>query len=101
MSARPFELPASSILPEPKLLFAAGVTDVHPHRGLVRNGPYSIDLAYPVSVRLAYFSPSAVASRLDDLVREVQGEAAVREAANYYVAYPGFAQAFRCPLVPP
>jgi hypothetical protein len=95
------ELPANSILAEPKLLFAAGRTHVHPLCGLVRFGPYSADLAYPPAVRLAYFAPQEGMAKLDALVRELQGAVRVRDAPNYYIEYPGFEGAFRIPLVAP
>lgn len=95
------ELSGSAILPEPKLLFANGKTHVHPLRGLVRFGPYSSDLAYPVAVRLAYFAPQEGMAKLNALVRELQGAVQVRDAPNYYVEYPGFEGVFRIPLVAP
>jgi hypothetical protein len=95
------ELPASTILAEPKLLFASGRTHVHPLRGLVRFGPYGSDLTYPRAVRLAFFAPKEGMPKLDSLVRELQGSVAARDAANYYVEYPGFDVAFRIALVPP
>lgn len=94
-------LAACTPLREPDLLFAAGQPDKHPLRGLVRHGPYSLDLRWPQAVRLAFFAPSWAMRRLDALVAELQGSAAVRDAPNYYLAYPGFAKAFRVPLVAP
>lgn len=94
-------LAASTYLPEPKLLFASGGVDTHPLRGLVTHGPYSTDIAYPKSVRLAFFAPTGAMARLDTLVAEMAAVAKVRDAPNYYLDFPGFAAAFRCPLVPP
>jgi hypothetical protein len=95
------ELAASTILAEPKLLFANGRTHIHPLRGLVRFGPYGADLTYPRAVRLAYFAPKEGMPRLEALVRELQGSVQVRDAPNYYVEYPGFKGAFRIALVAP
>jgi hypothetical protein len=94
-------LPASSLLAEPKLLFAQGNNHIHPLAGIVRHGPYSLDLRYPESVRLAYLAPGEVMARLDNLVAELCGTAAVKEAPNYYIPYPGFEAAFRTKLIPP
>lgn len=101
MPASASELSASTYLSEPQLLFANGCVDTHPLRGLVGSGPYSSDLAYPKSVRIAFFAPAAAMARLDALVGELSAASKVRDAPNYYLVYPGFQRAFRIPLVPP
>jgi hypothetical protein len=95
----PSTLSACTQLREPVLLFANGTQDAHPLRGLVRNGPYSLDLGWPQAVRLAFFAPRNAMRRLEALVGELQGEARVGDAPNYYLPYPGFLKAFRIPLV--
>ena len=94
-------LPASSMLPEPQLLFAGDRTDIHPLRGLTNFGPYSFDLKFPVAVRLAYFSPDEGFERLDGLTCELSKSARVGDAGNYYVTYPGFEPCFRIKLRQP
>ena len=94
-------LPAHSILPEPRLLFQAGKTDTHPHRGLSLHGPYSAGLGFPGQVRLAYLAPEVCMCKLDGIVSELQKHAAPNEALNYYVAYGGFQKVFSVPLVAP
>ena len=101
MALDPSVLPASSALPEPQLLFAGGNTAIHPLRGLVVNGPYSLDLKFPASVRLAYFAPSFGFSKLEGLTYELSNSARVRDAPNYYVEFPGFDKCFRTRLVKP
>lgn len=95
----PSALAACTPLREPELLFSGGHVDTHPLRGLVRHGPYSLDLNWPRSVRLAFFAPKSAMRRLDGLASELNSAAAVRDAPNYYLPYPGFSNAFRVPLV--
>lgn len=94
-------LAACTPLREPDLLFSGGQLDKHPLRGLIRHGPYSLDLGWPQSVRLAFFAPRSAICRLDALVAELQSCAAVRDAPNYFLPYPGFAKIFRVPLIAP
>ena len=93
------ELAAHSILPEPALLFAKGQTDTHPLRGLIANGPYSLNLGLPVQIRLAYLAPENRMRTVEAIAAELQGRAKVREAPNYYFEYPGFEQVFRIPVI--
>lgn len=97
--ADPSALPAHSVLPEPQLLFAAGKTEIHPLRGLLKHGPYSLGLFYPQSVRVAYLAPAELLARVDSMVSELNGPANPREALNYYPRYEGFSKVFRTPLV--
>ncbi|MDA3787735.1 MAG: hypothetical protein PF503_04505 [Desulfobacula sp.] len=94
-------LPARSILPEPRLLFKENNTDTHPLRGLSQHGPYSAGLGLPGQVRLAYLAPAEQMSRLDSIVSELGNPAAPKEALNYYIQYPGFEKLFHIPLVGP
>jgi hypothetical protein len=93
------QLPAHSALPEPKLIFGGSQTDDHPLRGLRDHGPYSTILGFPNQVRLAYFAPRNLMSRLHGLARELGDSATPIEAKNYYIRYDGFASIFRIPLV--
>ncbi len=101
MSDKPHVLPAHSVLPEPVLLFGSHHYDTHPLRGLTDAGPYSSDLGYPASVRVAYFAPRELMRRLDGIVSELNASAVPKEATNYYPVYNGFEKVFRVPLVPP
>lgn len=94
------ELSAHGMLAEPALLFAGKKTDTHPLRGLLTNGPYSLDLGFPAQVRLAYLAPADRMNRIESIVGEMQHKAQVKEAANYYFEYPGFESVFRVPLIP-
>ena len=94
------ELSAHGMLPEPALLFAGKKTDTHPLRGLLANGPYSLDLGFPAQVRLAYLAPADRMNRVESIASEMQRKAQVKEAANYYFEYPGFENVFRVPLIP-
>lgn len=99
MPAKPYHLPGNSILPEPKLLFASGKTDIHPLRGIINSGPYSSDFSHPHSVRLAFFAPGTEFAKIDSLVAELSNTARVKDAPNYYYEYPGFELAFRTKIV--
>ncbi|HVN25430.1 MAG TPA: hypothetical protein VMT71_15760 [Syntrophorhabdales bacterium] len=68
MSDRAYMLAEHTILPEPSLLFADGHRDIHPLRGLTDAGPYSSDLHYPASVKIAYFAPRESFSALDGMM---------------------------------
>ena len=93
------QLPAHSALPEPKLVFGGSEKDDHPLRGLRDHGPYSTILGFPNQLRLAYFAPRNLMSRLHGLAGELGASAAPIEAKNYYIRYDGFASIFRIPLV--
>ncbi len=93
-------LPAYSALPEPCLLFNNFKQDIHPLRGLISHGPYSISLGYPNQVRLAYLAPSRHIPKLDKVVSELLGTHQTKEAKNYYPNYPGFTNIFRVPIIP-
>jgi hypothetical protein len=95
------EMSAYQAVPEPKLIFASGKTDLHPLRGLIANGPYSLTLGVPSRVRIAYLAPRRDLPRLDRLAAELGQAQKPVEATNYYPDYPGFARLFRCPLVKP
>jgi hypothetical protein len=95
----PQELSGHSIVPEPELLFAGTRRDIHPLRGLANFGPYSRDLGYPGQVRLAYFAPQQFMGKIQRLVDELGATAAVRDAPNYYLPYPGFQQVYAIPLI--
>src|SRR5216684_1388596 len=87
MSKATSQLPAHSALPEPKLIFGGSEKDDHPLRGLRDHGPYSTILGFPNQLRLAYFAPRTMMSRLDGLARELGGSATPIEAKNYYIRY--------------
>jgi hypothetical protein len=99
MQDNPSVLAAHKVLPEPSLLFSGGRTDTHPLRGMVNYGPYSLDLAFPRHVRLAYLAPRKHMPRLDYLVGELKGKAQVQDAPNYYLPYEGFLETFKTPIV--
>ena len=101
MVADPSILPAHSILPEPRLLFQANKTDIHPLRGLSQHGPYSAGLGLPGQVRLSFLSPARYMGKLDGIVSELDKPAMPKDALNYYVQYTGFEKVFRIPLVAP
>ena len=95
------ELPGHVCLPEPELLFRGGGVDIHPLRGLVQHGPYSIDLRFPAHVRTAFLAPEGCIGKLNGIVSELQQPARPVEATNYYIDYPGFEELFRIPLLHP
>jgi hypothetical protein len=92
------ELPAYKIIPEPALLFANGKIDVHPLRGLIAHGPYSLGLGFPSQIRTAFVSPQGGSNKLSHLVNELNGTHTPVEAPNYYPIYPGFNSVFRIAL---
>lgn len=101
MSAKISELPAYSLLPEPKLLFGGGKADIHPLRGLINNGPYGHGLGYPLEVKPAFVAPTGMMAKLDSLITELQSVREVKDATNYYIRYEGFQKIFRIPVVAP
>ena len=101
MVPNPSNLPAHSILPEPRLLFHGSKTDTHPLRGLTHHGPYSAGLGFPSQIRLAFLAPADHIRKLDRLLMELSNAATPKEALNYYPEYPGFEAVFRVPLVEP
>lgn len=95
------ELPAYSVLPEPKLLFNQNKTDVHPLRGLLNLGPYGLSIGYPLQIRTAFLAPADSMHKLDVLMRELKGAHQVKDTPIYYPPYPGFEKVFRTPLIEP
>jgi hypothetical protein len=95
------ELSGYSTLPEPELLFANKKLHRHPLVGLLKHGPYSLQLGTPSHLRPALLAPKADMPRLKNLLKELGRKAAPREAKNYYPEYPGFEQTFRIPIVDP
>lgn len=95
------EMSAYQVVPEPRLSFAGGQTDLHPLRGLISHGPYSLALGVPSRVRIAYLAPQRDLARLDRLANELGQAVKPVEATNYYPEYPGFDQLLRCPLIKP
>jgi hypothetical protein len=94
------KLAAHSTLREPKLIFANSKEDTHPLRGLKNHGPYGAILGFPQQIRLAYFAPRLMKSRLAGLTDELSRPATPIEAKNYYIRFDGFESVFRIPLVP-
>jgi hypothetical protein len=92
------ELPGYTALPEPDLMFAGGVLDTHPLRGLMSNGPYGIKYETLASLRLALLAPKANLKQLRHLVAELGGFAKTREVPAYFPDYPGFEPVFRIPI---
>jgi hypothetical protein len=63
MTANASELSGYASVGEPNLVFARGVREKHPLRGLINHGPYGMDLGVPREVRLASTRCSARRSR--------------------------------------
>lgn len=101
MSGQSPELSGYLPIPEPALIFARGKTDLHPLRGLIVNGPYSLGLGVPTRTRVAFLAPQAGMTKLDQIVTELGQMFDPVEAKNYYPRYPGFEQLFRIPLQGP
>ena len=92
------ELSAYKIIPEPELLFNNNNRDVHPLRGLIKYGPYSLKMGFPNQIRTAYLTPLNESKKLDKLLLELNSSHSPKEALNYYPQYPGFKNIFRIPL---
>jgi hypothetical protein len=101
MTASTGELPGYSALGEPDLLFANKELHKHPLVGLLKHGPYSLQLGTPSRLRPALVAPKADLPRLRNLLNELNRKASAREATNYYPEYPGFLEAFRIPIADP
>jgi hypothetical protein len=98
MTGQSSELPGYIVLPEPDLIFAGGVLDKHPLRGLISNGPYGLKYGTPSTLRLALLAPNSDLKQLRGLVAELGGFAKTREVPAYYPNYPGFEKVFRIPI---
>lgn len=92
------EINGYATLPEPELVFAGGRTNKHPLRGLIEHGPYGLKFGAPLQLRFAVVAPRSNMDKLTTVVRELKGQAHVREAKNYYPEYPGFEALFRIPI---
>ena len=90
--------PAYSVAPEPELVFHRNRTDLHPLRGLIKYGPYSLRFGAPSVVRFAVVALQSDMARIDGLVRELNSSATPKEATNYYPEYPGFKAVMRTPI---
>lgn len=92
------ELPQHSIINEPALLFGLNGKAIHPLDGLIKYGPYSLDLGFPNKVRLASLMPYGYVDKLDKLYSELNSSHTPVEAAEYYPDYPGFLALMRTQL---
>lgn len=93
------ELSSYIKLAEPELLFNDGKMDVHPLRGLIEHGPYSLNLDYPKQIRTAFLTPQGHSAKLTKLIAELEATHTPIEAKNYYPVYTGFSKIFRTPLI--
>lgn len=93
------ELSSYKIIPEPQLLFNKGKLDIHPLRGLISHGPYSLNMGFPTQIRTAFLSPLGSAPKIKGLLAELNSQHSPKEAKNYYPVYPGFSQVFRTPII--
>ena len=87
-------------LPEPVLQFAGKGRHKHPLLGLVKHGPYGLQLGAPTTLRFALVARERDMGKLLSLIEELGKPAPPKEAKNYYPEYPGFTQAFRIPIAP-
>ncbi|MCY4421418.1 MAG: nuclease PIN [Gammaproteobacteria bacterium] len=85
-------------LTEPSLQFAKYGEHKHPLLGLLKYGPYSLQLGSPVKLRFAFVSLECDLEKLHSLVNELENPATPKEAKNYYPEYPGFSHVFRTPI---
>jgi hypothetical protein len=98
MSIATAQLSGYTSLSEPDLLFAGKQKHKHPLLGLLKNGPYSLKVGVPGSLRLAILAPATDLKRLTALIKELNMTAEPRVAKNYYPAYAGFKDVFRIPI---
>ena len=86
---------------EPKLIFADSNKDIHPLRGLCRYGPFSQSFDYLKQIRIATISPFGMEKKLQNLIHELNNQAAPKIAPDYYPDYPGFEKLFGVELLKP
>lgn len=101
MNVTASDLQGYALLPEPRLIFNQGHTELHPLRGLLQLGPYGQSLGVPNRARIAFLAPEGRLGKLDGIFQELKRSFTPREAKNYYPAYPGFEPLFRIPLEAP
>ena len=92
------ELSGYTKLAEPVLLFANNGRHMHPLMGLLKHGPYGLQLGAPTTLRFAFIALKRDMGKLRGLVKELDKSASPKEAKNYYPEYPGFTQVFRIPV---
>lgn len=97
-------------LEEPRLVFArqpsgARPPHAHPFEGLLDHGPYDLQLTQAglyEDIRLGVVCPRSHTTRLaSELAALLRPHGRVETKQEYLVAYPGFQQAYRVPLVIP
>lgn len=99
--AHPSELSQYLIINEPNLLFGNSGKAIHPLDGLIKYGPYSLDLGFPKKVRLASLMPYRHSDKLDKLYTELDNIRSPIGAPEYYPDYPGFHALMRIPIEVP
>jgi hypothetical protein len=97
------ELPPFTLLDEPDLSFSpsdATQVDVHPLRGLVNFGPYSMGSfsGYTSRVRIATVGPESAFHRRGDLMKLLRNVHRPSDRSEYVPEYPGFEPLFRVAL---
>ncbi|MDE0509387.1 MAG: nuclease PIN [Gammaproteobacteria bacterium] len=100
MNSSAEQLSGYTKLAEPLLLFANGGKHKHPLLGLIKDGPYGLQLGTPTRLRFALVALERDLPKLRGIVDELGKSASPREATNYYPEYPGFEQTFRTPIAP-
>jgi hypothetical protein len=103
-ASSPNLLPSFSLLDEPALAFAAGVSEArhrHPLVGLTRFGAFdqaSFRHYIPV-LRVAYVGPRSGAAKVRDMRESLRGAQRNTDRDSYAQAYPGFEALFGVDLV--
>jgi hypothetical protein len=98
MTLKKYELPSYSSVKEAELVFAGGQKSIHPHAGLCKYGPYSLDLKYLNDISIATLTMVGYDLKLDKLFKELNSVISPIQAKNYYPTYPGFNALFRTKL---
>lgn len=96
---QPYVLPGFDVIAEPRLRFGgdpAQAVDIHPLRGLLAHGPFSLGKLTALSdpIRVAIVAPHGKVRHVVELLREMQRRHRPRERLPYLKDYPGFTQVF-------
>ncbi len=92
-------LSAYSQVKEPELVFAGGNKSVNPLLGLKAFGPYSLDLKYLDTIRIASLTPIGGNGKISGVMTELSSTIKPLYAPEYYPDYIGFENIFRTKIV--
>lgn len=92
-------LSAYSKINEPELVFARGNKCKNPLQGLKDYGPYSLDLNYLDTIRIASLTPQGYTRKIAAIIAELSTNITPKYAKDYYPNYTGFENIFKTKII--